>query len=124
MTSTTESAADPPILFNPFEPGFRADPYPVYRQLRETSPVHQSPLGFFVLSRYEDCANMLRDPRSSSDFTNSTQAQEEAAKQGVDLQRMAEESGKPFLFMDPPDHTRLRGLVSKAFTPRVVEGLR
>lgn len=126
MTSSTnnDAAADAPILFNPFDPSFRSDPYGVYNRLREEEPVHQSPLGFFVLTRYEDCANILRDPRSSNDFMNSTAAVEEAAKQGLDLEQVASEGTRPFLFMDPPDHTRLRGLVSKAFTPRVVEGLR
>jgi len=126
MTSPTnnDAAAAPPILFNPFDPSFRSDPYGVYNRLREEEPVHQSPLGFFVLTRYEDCANILRDPRSSNDFMNSTAAVEEAAKQGLDLEQVASEGTGPFLFMDPPDHTRLRGLVSKAFTPRVVEGLR
>ncbi len=121
---TTEQSASGPILFNPFDPNFRSDPYPVYQRLREESPVHRSPLGFFVLTRYEDCASLLRDPRVSNDFTNSTAAMEEAAKQGIDLEQLASENTRPFLFMDPPDHTRLRSLVSKAFTPRVVEGLR
>ena len=85
---TTEQAASEPILFNPFDPSFRADPYPVYRRLRDESPVHQSPLGFFVLTRYEDCANLLRDPRVSNDFANSTAAIEEAAKQGIDLDQL------------------------------------
>jgi cytochrome P450 len=120
---TTEPAAGE-ILYNPFDPSFRADPYAVYRRLREEAPVHKSPLGFFVLTRYEDCANILRDPRSSNDFTQSTGAIEEAAKRGIDLEQLAGETTPPFLFMDPPDHTRLRGLVSKAFTPRVVEALR
>ena len=125
MTSaTTGDAAGAPILFNPFDPSFRSDPYTVCNKLREESPVHQSPLGFFVLTRYEDCASILRDPRSSNDFVNTTAAIEEAAKQGLDLEQIAAEGTRPFLFMDPPDHTRLRGLVSKAFTPRVVEGLR
>ena len=121
---TIEQATSEPILFNPFDPSFRSDPYPVYRRLREDAPVHHSPLGFYVLTRYEDCANLLRDPRVSNDFTNSTAAVEEAAKQGIDLEQLAAEGTRPFLFMDPPDHTRLRSLVSKAFTPRVVEGLR
>ena len=116
--------ASAPILFNPFDPSFRSDPYPVVSRLREQDPVHHSPLGFYVLTRYEDCANILRDPRSSNDFTNSEAAVEEAAKQGLDLRELAAEGARPFLFMDPPDHTRLRGLVSKAFTPRVVEELR
>src|SRR6185295_12972566 len=96
---TTEPAAGA-IVFNPFDPSFRADPYSVYRRLREEEPVHRSPLGFFALTRYEDCANLLRDPRSSNDFTNSTGAAEEAARQGIDLEQLAGERAQPFLFMD------------------------
>ncbi len=121
---TNDSTAEAQILFNPFDPSFRSDPYGVYNRLREDDPVHRSPLGFYVLTRYEDCANILRDPRSSNDFTNSTAAVEEAAKQGLNLEEITSEGTRPFLFMDPPDHTRLRGLVNKAFTPRVVEELR
>jgi cytochrome P450 len=113
-----------PVIFNPFDPGFRVDPYPVYRRLREESPVHQTFPGNWVLSRYADCAALLRDPRASSDARNSAEYQalmrdqDGAGAQGFDIE------GRSFLFLDPPDHTRLRGLVSKAFTPRVVEQLR
>ena len=44
------------LLFNPMDPAFVADPYPTYRRLRAEDPVHQSPLGFWVLTRYEDVA--------------------------------------------------------------------
>src|SRR5207245_1161220 len=72
--------------------------------------------------RYADCNSLLRDPRASSDETNSSMwaAVEEARPEIAGMyQRM-----RPFLFLDPPDHTRLRGLVSKAFTPKYVENLR
>ena len=51
------------VLFDPFLPGFNADPFPHYQRLREADPVHQSPLGFWVLTRYEDCVAVLRDQR-------------------------------------------------------------
>src|SRR5438105_11104097 len=77
-----------------------------------------------VLSRYRDCAALLRDPRTSSDATNSTMYQ--AMMQGRDPEDVFGELAgmRPFLFMDAPDHTRLRGLVQKAFTPKTVENLR
>jgi unspecific monooxygenase len=118
MTTTDEPAASP-LLFNPFDPAYRADPYPVFKRLREEAPVHQSPLGFTVLSRYADCAAMLRDPRASSNGSNAT-----AFEERVVTEEARAIKTEPFLFMDPPDHTRLRGLVTRAFTPRVVEGLR
>jgi cytochrome P450 len=113
-----------PALFNPFDPGFRVDPYPVYRRLREESAVHQTVPGTWVLSRYADCAALLRDPRASNDARNSVEYQALARDQNGSGAQGFDVEGRSFLFLDPPDHTRLRGLVSKAFTPRVVEQLR
>ena len=103
--------------FNPMDPEFLADPYPTYHRLRAEDPVHHSPLGFWVLTRYEDVAAVLRDPR----FIKEPLAALVAARFGAEVPRGV---GLSMLDRDPPDHTRLRSLVSKAFTPRVVEGLR
>jgi pimeloyl-[acyl-carrier protein] synthase len=103
--------------FNPMDPEFLADPYPTYHRLRAEDPVHHSPLGFWVLTRYEDVSAVLRDPR----FIKEPLAALVAARFGAEVPRGV---GLSMLDRDPPDHTRLRGLVSKAFTPRVVEGLR
>src|SRR5438132_8034253 len=103
--------------FNPMDPEFLADPYPTYHRLRAEDPVHQSPLGFWVLTRYEDVSAVLRDAR----FIKEPLAALVAARFGAEVPRGV---GHSMLDRDPPDHTRLRGLVSKAFTPRVVEGLR
>jgi cytochrome P450 len=102
--------------FNPMDPDFVADPYPTYHRLRSEDPVHQSPLGFWVLTRYEDVVASLRDPR----FAKEPMIVAVAARLGVDPQSI----GISMLDRDPPDHTRLRSLASKAFTPRVVERLR
>jgi hypothetical protein len=112
-------AAEP--LFNPMSPEVIADPYPYYHRLRETDPVHRSPLGFFVASRHADVSHILRDKRFGKDFVG----------------RMTRRFGKEvmeepvyrsmrhwMLQQDPPDHTRLRGLVVKAFTARRVEDMR
>jgi hypothetical protein len=103
--------------FNPMDSEFLADPYPTYHRLRTEDPVHQSPLGFWVLTRYEDVAAVLRDAR----FIKEPLAALVAARFGSEVPRGV---GLSMLDRDPPDHTRLRSLVSKAFTPRVVEGLR
>ncbi len=113
-----------PILFNPLDPAFRIDPYPVYARLRAEAPIYQPPFGGYVLSRYADCETVLKDPRSSSDFRNSDMFQQFVAQQGRDPDEGFLGGTRPFLFLDPPDHTRLRGLVNKAFTPKTVEGLR
>jgi pimeloyl-[acyl-carrier protein] synthase len=102
--------------FNPMDSEFVADPYPTYQRLRAEDPVHQSPLGFWVLTRYEDVVATLRDPR----FAKEPMIAAVAARLGIEPATI----GISMLDRDPPDHTRLRGLASKAFTPRVVEGLR
>jgi cytochrome P450 len=114
-----------PLLFNPLDPAFRADPYPVYRRMREEQPTYRSPLGFYVFTRYDDCLTVVRHPQMSSDQRNATGYEEFLAQQPA-ARKMAEamEGKRPFLLLDPPDHTRLRGLVSKAFTVRTVERLR
>jgi cytochrome P450 len=108
-----------PITFNPLDPSFRIDPYAVYRRLLAEDPVHETPFGARVFSRYDDCVAILRDhKRWSSDFRNA----EFLPIESIENDMLGE--ARPFLFLDPPDHTRLRSLVSKAFTPRVVETLR
>src|SRR5438046_1531106 len=104
------------IQFNPMDPGFVAESYPMYHRLRTDDPVHHSALGFWVLTRYDDVVAARRDPRRAKEAIASFVA----ARFGAPVPAM----GLSMLDRDPPDHTRLRGLVSKAFTPRVVEGLR
>src|SRR5687767_3945590 len=110
-------------VYNPFEPGFVENPYPQYRGARETDPVHQSPFGVWVLFRYDDVLHFLRDPALSVEDRNAhptplTQLAQET------IGEEAERGSFAMLNRDPPDHTRLRRLVSKAFTPRMIEGLR
>lgn len=112
------------VVFNPFDPEFRIDPYPIYERLRNEDPIHKTPFDAWVLSRYAECTEILHDPRTSSDERNANQYREFLEAQGGNPFGEDWERRRPFLFMDPPDHTRLRALVTKAFTPRVVEGLR
>jgi cytochrome P450 len=113
-----------PLAFNPFDPSFRVDPYPIYRRLLSEDPVHRTPFGILALTRYRNCAAILRDPRVSSDSSNSNMYQAFMAGRDPEEVFGALAGMRPFLFMDPPDHTRLRGLVQKAFTPKTVENLR
>ena len=106
------------ILFDPFLPGFNADPFPHYHRLREADPVHQSPLGFWVLTRYEDCVAVLRDQRFGRAGFEGFLESVYGSPAGY------ERLPRSMLFQDPPDHTRLRGLVARAFTPRRIEDLR
>jgi cytochrome P450 len=112
-----------PIGLNPFEPGFAENPYPQYRRLREADPVHRTPFGPFALTRWADVHQLLRDPSTSVEDRNVTGETMRLAVVEAGPER--EERGtKAILNIDPPDHTRLRKLVSKAFTPRTVEQLR
>ena len=106
------------ITFNPFLPEFHADPYPFYHRLRDEDPVHQTPMGFWVLTRYDDVVTVLRDPR----FGREGFAPLLTAVYGGNADQQS--LPRSMLFRDPPDHTRLRTLVNRAFTPRVIENLR
>jgi len=122
------AAASGTLAWDPYDPAWVEDPYAVYEELRRTNPVHRSPLGFWVFTRHADCLAVLRDKRSSSDGRN-VDPETFRRMRAVDFDTLGAYDEvfaemAPFLFRDPPDHTRLRGLVQKAFTPRVVEGLR
>ncbi|HJY84582.1 MAG TPA: cytochrome P450 [Candidatus Binatia bacterium] len=107
------------VEFNPLLPEFRANPYPLYYRLRAEDPVHRSTLtGFWVLSRYADVAMVLRDNR----FSRKDSATFLGERFGAGPVQQV--YSKWMLFRDPPDHTRLRNLVNKAFTPRAIENLR
>ena len=119
----SEPAVDAP-RFDPSDPAFRADPYPFYDRLRELDPVHRTPFDTIVLTRYEDVAWTLR----SNDFSRDVEAN---GNEPIDqlgkakrARRQNRSGSKSILNLDPPDHTRLRRLVSKAFTPTAIERLR
>lgn len=96
---------------------FLADPFPVYRALREHDPIHRMPDGSYFLSRYDDCATVYRDPETwSSDKT-------------VDFRPnlgdgpLYEHHTTSLVFNDPPYHSRVRKLLAPAFTPRSLMAL-
>lgn len=104
---------------------FRADPYPFYRRLLDERPVSEHPeLGLVMVARYADIARLLRDPRLSSDDRNSQQHNDLVASSELRAEHLALLGQRSFMRRDAPDHTRLRRLVSKVFTPRSVEALR
>ena len=119
MTPPTPEHAPP--VFDPLDPAFIADPYPFYHRLRETAPVFKTPQGFWLLSRYADVALTVRDRRFGKDFVGNIERR-------YGTSRMNEPAvaslGRTMLVLDPPDHTRLRSLVTKAFTARRVADMR
>ena len=112
------------VVFNPFEPGYIEDPYRQFALLREHDPVHLTPFGVWYVTRYEDVMHLLRDPSLSVDDTNAKPTVLSAIAEevlGSDRNRNRMQS---MLDRDPPDHTRLRRLVSRAFTPKRIGELR
>ena len=99
----------------------RANPYPLYDQLRETEPVYRSKHGMWLLTRYDDCWAAMRDPRFGKDYAPMVEQ-----RFGPDWRRhLSLTAGEhSMLNTTGPEHTRLRKLVSKSFTPRMIEALK
>jgi cytochrome P450 len=116
MAATTDPQA---LLLQLLDPANRADPYPTYDAIRESGPLQLSGMTLTVFSSFDHCDEVLRHPSSANDRTKSTIVQRQLAQEPA-----PEHTVTPsFLFLDPPDHTRLRKLVSKAFVPKVVKAL-
>jgi cytochrome P450 len=115
--------AVPSPLFDPFAPGFTDDPYPQYAVLRAEAPVYQHPFGFWLLTRYDDVSWLLRAGLSVED-RNVADGPFRQLREQVYGDQLPGTDRRSMLDRDAPDHTRLRRLVSKAFTPRAVEALR
>src|SRR5947208_11460719 len=110
------------MLFNPFLPEVHQNPYPHYHRLRETGPINQPFPGAWLLSRHRDVEALLRNPHVSSDRRKSPMY--DLFLQSLPDPERFQAIPPSMLFQDPPDHTRLRGLVNKAFTARVVASMR
>ena len=120
MNEHVQTATNAP-LFDPLSPEFIRNPYPYYERLRATDPVHLTQHGMYLASRHADTSLVLRDKRFGKDYT-------ERMTRRYGPKIMDEPVFRNFaltmLQQDPPDHTRLRGLVAKAFTARRVEDMR
>ncbi|MBW1906518.1 MAG: cytochrome P450, partial [Deltaproteobacteria bacterium] len=102
-------------IYDPFNPELIADPYPFYARLRDEHPVYYNErMNFYALSRYDDIFHALRKPQIFSSAQGLTPAKDEISQLGIP---------PTFIMMDPPDHTRLRRLITKAFTPDEVKEL-
>ncbi|MEO8458758.1 MAG: cytochrome P450, partial [Chloroflexota bacterium] len=119
-----------PIVFNPLDPNFRQNPYPIYERILAEDPVHLTPFGVRAFARHADCLQILRDTkRFSSDDRKSPFYQPigesfRLNSGAPDPAAGVTDEDRPFLFLDPPDHTRLRRLVNQAFSAKAVEALR
>jgi cytochrome P450 len=102
-------------------PEGRADPYPLYHRLREAAPVHRTKMGMWLLSRYDDCWAAMRDPRLGKDY-----APQIEQRFGPDWRKHPSLTAGEHSMLNTsgPEHTRLRKLVTKSFTPRMIENLK
>ncbi|HWE03447.1 MAG TPA: cytochrome P450 [Tepidisphaeraceae bacterium] len=122
----TQSTAQRPsaVNFNPLLPAFRDNPHPYFHALRQNDPVHWSSVfQVWALTRYADCVAALQDKRLSSNARRWIKYDAYYLR-GSAGEAPADIFGNWMLQLDPPDHTRLRSLVNKAFTPRVAEAMR
>ncbi|MGH9266307.1 MAG: cytochrome P450, partial [Acidimicrobiales bacterium] len=118
VTNLAEALAEA-NLSSPMLPENRSNPYPIYHFIRDHEPVHHAPDGSWILTRYDHSAALLRDPRFSTNPARLTEGPDASA-----MGPIRQVGSSLMMFLDPPDHTRLRSLVSQAFTPRMVESLR
>ena len=120
MNEHVQTGAGEP-LFNPLAPEFIRNPYPHYERMRTNDPVHLTPLGMYVASRHAEVSLVMRDKRFGKDYVERT-----IRRYGPDImeETVFRSMSHWMLQQDPPDHTRLRGLVVKAFTARRVEDMR
>ncbi|MGO9856695.1 MAG: cytochrome P450 [Acidimicrobiales bacterium] len=111
MTSTAAAGAE--LRWDPLDASFKTDPHPIWRRLRDEAPLYRNEqYDFWALSRFEDVMAASMDPRTFS------------SAHGTVLEQMSDQpTGGMMIFMDQPEHTALRRLVSRAFTPRRVAGL-
>src|SRR5262245_750792 len=103
-------------------PDGRRDPYPYYQRLRDVAPIHRSTtVNAWLLTRYDDCWATLRDPRFGRDYATATEH-----RIGADWRRHPSlaDHERSLIGVHGRDHTRVRRLLSKACTPRTVDGLR
>jgi cytochrome P450 len=127
-SAPAQPGADPSgavLGLDPFAPGFYDDPYGQYAAVRESDPVHRTPIGLWLVTRWDDVHTVLRRPGTSVEDRNISGERANRRQQMADLVEGREvRRNLSILNLDPPDHTRLRKLVSNAFTPRAVERIR
>jgi hypothetical protein len=96
------------VVYEPFDRDTWRDPFTLYRRLRDEDPIHRSPHGFWVLTRFQDVLEAVKDTATFSSASGLTFQNE----------RKALNIPPTIVMMDPPDHTRYRRLVDRGFTPR------
>ncbi len=98
-------------------------PYPYYERVREEAPVHQTPLGFWAVSRYEDVLSVVRNPEMFSSLAQSNSFVTTPPPEVIEIAKQGYPRVNTLLSNDPPSHTQFRNLVNKAFLPKRVAQL-
>jgi cytochrome P450 len=124
MTIISSPTLDGLLLQVLVTPEGQADPYPYYALMREESRVSRTAFGPYVVNGYEECLGVLRDPRLGRGQGTEDSSGGIFGGAGTRRREFLDASQHNMLLSDPPDHTRLRRLVSRSFTPRQVERLR
>jgi cytochrome P450 len=124
MAITQSSNLDGWLLQVLITPEGQADPYPYYALMRQEARISRTSFGPYVVNGYDECQAVLRDPRLGRGLTVEGSATGIFGENGTRRGEFLEASQHNMLMADPPDHTRLRRLVSRSFTPRQVERLR
>ena len=111
-------------VFDPAVAAFRVAPYPIFARLRTENPVHWSDaVRGFVVTRYADVQRAMRDPALSADRISPFYIAQSAATRSA-VETLVRYLGRWLVFRDPPDHTRLRSLIARAFTPKALAAIR
>jgi cytochrome P450 len=109
---------------DPRDPAFYGDPYPAYRAIRETTPVFfWEQYGFWCFARHRDVSHLLRDRRFGREMLHVAPWQEGGGREPAYLKPFLDLERHSLLALEPPEHTRLRNLVNRAFVSRQVERL-
>ncbi|HEX3789666.1 MAG TPA: cytochrome P450 [Pseudonocardiaceae bacterium] len=121
MTSSPDTSSDT-YVFDLFAEGFTENPYPHYAELRAAAPAYEHPLGFWIVSSYDEVSKVQRSVHSVDEqyLTHLPRWKSDSSTLGKQNRPM---HGLSMLDQDPPDHTRLRRLVTKAFTRKAIEAL-
>ena len=120
MTKIKKNKTSNKLIFNPFAKAFHHDPYPIYERLRKEDPIHWSFLKAWIITRYKDVDTILKDNRFQVDDLPLRLEEKSAYLKQGNFLPLAKTIDKWLFFQQPPNHTRLRGLVNKSFSPASV----
>ena len=112
------------VRFDPFSPNFHTNPYPIYEWLRDNDPIHWSFMQAWVITRHRDVEALLKSAQLQvDDLPSRLRQKSQYLKQG-NFEALAQTIENWLFFLEPPHHTRLKGLVAKAFSPNTIETMR